>query len=613
MSDDKSEASANTAVLAAGRLFFFLWLLPCFCTLFHVRRNIIEHWDETIIVDVNTASISAVASGMYGRKLSQPLNDEIIYYKLLKIGQQSANVFGIYRPDVLDAAESAVGSEHEFPYLSIVPSSDQRNTSEPCIFMSKANKICGQDVINTRDMSRNTLNASLTTRKHWIHHVIFQVPATSFWILINCSLAFLYWNKRVAPETVAKIYSRIIPTAPVPTLHTATEVWRVLSGSTAHFEPLHLGMNMLSLSALGRELEGRQLFTSISFFMNNLSLIVIVPAIWLCLQHIIQMYYPNNHDANGATVGYSGVLFAWMVVASLGQESTCPILFAPDICFPTYELFGPFKFSFSPLVQLALMQVILPRVSFTGHLSGIIAGFLIHWKWLPIRYIQPALLVPIMYLTYLLKIRNAFATSVESGERPHVPISLFKTILGYQAIVLFYSFTVIGPISATTLSFAITMMNWYQFYTALNQGADPYKNVATWAKAYVLSAVLVLITDAMTVGGWIAFSSWNALPILVMLVRGALLFFCMIVALTTIPKVDNGIFELTLNYTTLYPCREIGQVSPWLRTITSDHSPLSGATLPVTSGSAFDGVGHRLGGSNSLKTNPWKVQRDVGS
>ena len=526
MYDDKSgTALLNTVAISAGKLFFFLCFLPFIITYWHLRHNIDTHWDETIIVDVNTASVSAVASGVYGRKISKISNDEIIYYKLLKIGRKSTNTFGIYQPDVFDAADSAIHTEHEFPYLSITPMlSDHSNSSEPCIFISKANKICGLDVINTRTTTTNQSNVSSINGKHWIHHIIFQVPATSILILGNCLLAFLYWNKRVPPEAVAKIYSRMIPTTGAPILPTTTEIWRVLTGSTAHFEPWHLGMNMMSLSALGKELEGRQVFTSISFFMYNLSLIVIVPAIWLGLQRCIQFYYPNTYNANGATVGYSGVLFAWMVVASLGQTSTCPIIFAPGICFPTYELFGPFKFSFSPIVQLAVMQVILPRVSFTGHLAGIIAGFLLHWEWFPIRYFQPALIIPILHVVYLFKIHKAFTTSSESGEKLQGPISRVKTILGYQVIVLIYSVTVFGPISATTLSFAVTVLHWYLFYQATNQSDDPNNNVATWSKAYTFSVVLVLITDAMTMGGWAAFLSWKVMPIIVLFVRTVLLF-----------------------------------------------------------------------------------------
>ena len=617
--DKSSSTTMNSVTISVGKLVLFLYFIPFIITLYHIQHNIHTHWDDaTMIVNVNTASISAVASGIYGRtssSSSQVLVDTntIIYSKMLNIGGKSTttNVFGIYQPDVLDAAESAVHSEHEFPYLSIIPTSDHGNSSEPCLFMSKGNKICGNDVIHIRSNSIHKTTVRSTTRsKHCIQHVIFQIPTTSFLILLNCSLAFLYWNKRISPETVAKMYNRIIPSASQSPTIATTEVWRVLTGTTAHFEPLHLGMNMLSLSALGKELEGRQEFTSISFLMYNISLMVLVPAIWLGLQRIVQKYYPNHFDANTATVGYSGVLFAWMVVASLGQTSTCPIIFAPNVCFPTYELVGPFKFSFSPLVQLAVMQMILPRVSFTGHLSGIIVGFLVHWELIPIRYFQPVLMVPILYLIYLWKIRKACPTSVDSSERSQNPMSRIKTILGYQVVVLIYSVTILGPINSTTLSFAVTIIYWYQLYQAVLQIDDPYNHVATWSKAYIFIAVLVLITDAMTIGGWAAFSSLKVMPTIVMLVRAILLFVSMIVAQTTVSTMDEGIFEWTLNYTTLHPCRELSHAYPWLVGSSSDHAPLSNTILPVRSASAFVGTGHRLGGSNSHKSNPWKVQRD---
>ena len=132
---------------------------------------------------VNTASINAVASGMYGRKLSQASNNDNTYYKMLKIARTS-NVFGIYQPDVFDAAESAIRrGAHDFPYLSVIPTLDRGNSSEPCIFISKASKICGLDVIHTWPISTQRSSATSTRDQHWIHHIMFQIPASSFWIL----------------------------------------------------------------------------------------------------------------------------------------------------------------------------------------------------------------------------------------------------------------------------------------------------------------------------------------------------------------------------------------------------------------------------------------------
>jgi membrane associated rhomboid family serine protease len=625
MFDHIPKSEVKRLTLSVGKLLLFLYCIPCIVTFLHIRHNIYANWNGTILVNVNTASIGAVASGLYGRKRSNSVGPEVVFHKILQIGSRpTGKVFGIYQGDAIDAAQSAAGrnyeyisirSDEEFPYLTFSPTADQSNGTEPCIYLSKGNKICGNDVIHVH--SNTTISTSVdasedhpTTNRHWMHYIIFQIPATSFWIFVNCCLAFVYWNRRIAPDAVAKIYNRIIPMSPSST---TPEVWRIVTGSTAHFEPLHLGMNMLSLSALGKELEGRHMFTSISFFTYNCSLIVIVAAIWLSLQHLMQIHRPTYFDANGATVGFSGVLFAWMVVASLDQTSTCPLIFAPSVCFPTYELYGPFKFSLSPFIQLVVMQVILPRVSFTGHLSGIIAGYLIHWELLPIRYFQPALIIPIMYLFYLRHIRNVFVANAESGAGSQNTTSRVKTILGYHMIVLFYSVTVLGILSSTTLTFATTTVYWYQLHQSMNQSNDLNGRLLTWSRAYIVAAVLVLISDAMTVGGWAAFSSLKIMPILLMLVRAVTLFLSVVVARMTIAEVDDGIFEWTLSYTTLNPSLEIAHVYALLGGKAAEYSDLPSTFLPETSGNngTFNGVGHRLGGSNSHKANPWKQDRDI--
>jgi hypothetical protein len=114
------------------------------------------------------------------------------------------------------------------------------------------------------------------------------------------------------------------------------------------------------------------------FFFYNLSLVPIVTAIWLGLQWMVHKYYhPKTAVANSnrPIVGYFGVLFAWMVVASLEQPLTCPDIFRPSPCFPTYN-WGPVKYTWGPLVQVIVKQVILSHVSLTAHMAGIVAGLL---------------------------------------------------------------------------------------------------------------------------------------------------------------------------------------------------------------------------------------------
>jgi membrane associated rhomboid family serine protease len=634
--DSKGDVLLRALVFTIGKSLLFLCVIPCAITYLHLRQQVDIHWEETIVVQGKTSNLGEAASGLYGRlPQSSSIGKELVYYKLLLIRNRPSIFFsGVFQPDVLDAADSTtvrtvVGStdderdHNRFPYLVVTPIHDHNETmirEEPCIYLSKDNKICGNDAIQiptnrsssaTSTMRRSHGDSSLHYGRntHWLQQIVTQIPATSIWIIVNGCIALLYWNQRVSVESVAKIYHRMMPSS---SASDAYEIWRTFTGSTAHFDLWHLGLNMMSLLALGKELEGRQLYTSVSFFMYNCSLIPLVAAIWLGLQYLLQQYRPNQFDPHRPTVGYSGVLFAWMVVASLGQRNTCPLIFLPNVCFPTYTILGMVHFNVGPLIQLVVLQVILPRVSFTGHLAGIIAGFLLHWGWLPIRYYQPAVFVPVLYLVYLHQIRKATLLPLDVSVRVvQGSNSQISSLLLYQCFALLYSVTVLGPFSSATLSFAVTLMYWYQLDQAVNRCNDPNSHIHTWAKGYICAGVLVIITDAMTVGSWAVFAVVKFMPTVVMLVRTVSLWYCFVIAqqtLTTVPNDPDGIFEWMLNYTTLHPCRDLVKAFPWIVTQSPTQSVLPSA-IPEREGSAFMGTGRRLGGTTAHSTNPWKANR----
>jgi len=221
-------------------------------------------------------------------------------------------------------------------------------------------------------------------------------PSTCAVMLLNVALAFHYWNRRVDPSSVSKQYARIVG---------EHEWWRGLTGATAHFEPLHIGFNMMSMNTLGSEIEG-SLLNSVEFLMWNGALVVYTTMIMMAMVYARIRYLQRKIDACGnaqpqlqatyeekqekvrdtSSVGYSAVLFAWMVISTMERKQpTCPIPFLNDVCFSTYEVPGlPFlRFNLSPIVSLFVCQFIMPRVSFMGHLAGIVAGFLLHWGLLP--------------------------------------------------------------------------------------------------------------------------------------------------------------------------------------------------------------------------------------
>ena len=223
---------------------------------------------------------------------------------------------------------------------------------------------------------------------------VLRQPSTCAIMLLNVALAFHYWNRRVDPSSVCKQYARIVD---------EHEWWRGLTGATAHFEPLHIGFNMMSMNTLGREIEG-SLLTSVEFLMWNIALVVYTTVAMMamvyarirylqrkidtCNNSQIQATYEEKQEKlrNTSSVGYSAVLFAWMVISTMERKQpTCPIPFVDDVCFSTYEVPGLsfLRFNLSPIVSLFVCQFIMPRVSFMGHLAGIVAGFLLHWGLLP--------------------------------------------------------------------------------------------------------------------------------------------------------------------------------------------------------------------------------------
>lgn len=330
---------------------------------------------------------------------------------------------------------------------------------------------------------------------------------------------------------------------------------------------------MMSLSALGQELEGRgKIYSPLEFMYYNIILMPIVSLIWCAFQWLTIQRRSQTDYQPSPTVGYSGVLFAWMVVASLEQPSTCPVIFLPSLCFRTYRILGHVKFSFSPLVQLVVMQFILPRVSFFGHLAGIVAGFVLYWKLLPSQISQPSVLIPGMYLVYLRVFRSQVMTGTSSSEprksQGYLLLALLLVTLASVFLLESFSFAA---------GMALSMIYWFCICRAEDESAL----AAVLGRGFIVSAVLVIISDAMALGTWfamgIAFA--NVFPVSVLAIRTATLLLCCVLLMNQQETDLGGILTAVLGFTTLAPCRCIAE--QLLTRSPSDHG--------------FAGRGHRLG------------------
>lgn len=344
-----------------------------------------------------------------------------------------------------------------------------------------------------------------------------QRPATSFLILVNVALAFIYWNNRVDPSSVCKEYQKIVHD---------NELWRSLSGATAHFEPLHIGFNMMSLYALGSELE--PMYESVPFMFYNICLIPLTTIVMMSLVWLQMRWTGDERLKQTKTVGYSGVLFAWMVVSSLERRSTCPVPFLPDVCFKTHELGSAskiwnLKFNFGPVVQLFIAQMIMPRVSFIGHLGGIICGFILHWNILPRElFYSPQVLIPFILFAHLWLVRKLFsfrhtyelistgAADVENGNdtwgtkeassRNHMLTRLLTWVERCMIGVALLSSLMFSVFGSLFLSQAITTALVTMSCHLYRKGST--RESAVLFKASIVSLILLIAVDAMHLPYW---------------------------------------------------------------------------------------------------------------
>lgn len=225
-------------------------------------------------------------------------------------------------------------------------------------------------------------------------------PVTYFWLFLNVGLYGYYMYKKIDSSRVS-LNGKL--------LAGGGDLGRALSGNLAHFEVWHLGLNAWSLAILGEGLEHEvlEMGGSVGLFLWTSSFLVLT-ALGVVGLHIIDRRFgglwrrgrPSPQQFPNM-VGFSGVLFAWSVARTLSLSEYQEIcLIRPMLCFSTHTLMGGFRFSWYPIVQLVLLQVLMKRVSFVGHLSGLLVGFLWHWGFLPpLEVSQPCVLYPVLWMT----------------------------------------------------------------------------------------------------------------------------------------------------------------------------------------------------------------------
>jgi membrane associated rhomboid family serine protease len=147
--------------------------------------------------------------------------------------------------------------------------------------------------------------------------------------------------------------------------------WRLLTSSLTHISFLHLMFNMSSLWSLGIIETLANLGLGIRYYLHNtLVLLLLSSLLVLGLYHILIHQFKLDYYKQVTAVGYSCVVFGWMTILAVKRPSS------------KLNLFGllSLPISYAPFESLVFTSIIVPQASFLGHLSGILAGYLVAWN-----------------------------------------------------------------------------------------------------------------------------------------------------------------------------------------------------------------------------------------
>ena len=205
-----------------------------------------------------------------------------------------------------------------------------------------------------------------------------------------------------------------------------SQFYRIVSASVCHFEIFHLGFNMYALYQL---MEVETFVNSLKYLYLSVDLVIITMWISLLMYHILITKFNRVDYINAPCVGYSCVLFAWMVVWSVNMREFCPIMFLPSFCFETYFVIPGVPINIGPIILLFITKLIIPRSSFLGHLSGIIIGYPLTWGLLD--WLTPYVVVPLCICS-LLFLKKLFFWELSSYSQDPTSNNLFSRYDGYN-------------------------------------------------------------------------------------------------------------------------------------------------------------------------------------
>ena len=140
------------------------------------------------------------------------------------------------------------------------------------------------------------------------------------------------------------------------------EIWRVFTPAWFHAGVLHIAMNMSTFVGMGPGLE-RQ-WGSLCFLLLLMVFATAGSATGLLLSVALSTSGVSPGAMWECGIGFSGVLFSLLVLLVEAQGGSQSLFGTVTVSARAY-----------PWLLLAALQIMLPAISFVGHLSGVLLGY----------------------------------------------------------------------------------------------------------------------------------------------------------------------------------------------------------------------------------------------
>jgi membrane associated rhomboid family serine protease len=162
-------------------------------------------------------------------------------------------------------------------------------------------------------------------------------------------------------------------------LRSLLQSYRFIVSAFFHSNVLHITMNILSFRVLGPPWE--RTVGSLSFLWQILIFDILGNFIHFIIALVLWFnpWFTFPSVTISCTIGFSGVLFTLLVIHI--HHST------ESITSTSRRV--KFDAHFYPWVLLVVSQFVMPNVSFFGHLSGILVGYLYEFGWLQWLMLSP--------------------------------------------------------------------------------------------------------------------------------------------------------------------------------------------------------------------------------